>query len=80
MEKNKEKSREPFPPENTPQPPQVMDASKPPEGSKEKQQPNASAEPSGRQKKKEEKEDGKEEGKEKRLGESPIEIDDETTI
>jgi hypothetical protein len=53
-----------------------MDTSKPPEGSKEDQQPNASAESSGRQKKKEE----KEKGKEKLLGESPIEIDDETTI
>jgi hypothetical protein len=76
MEKNKNKSREPFPPENTPQPPQVMDTSKPPEGSKEKQQPKASAEESGRQKQNEK----KEEGKEKLLGESPIEIDDETTI
>ena len=27
--------REPFPPENTPQPPQVMDASKEPESEKE---------------------------------------------
>ena len=39
MEKDKNKVKEPFPPEHTPEPPQVMDTSRQPEsGTKENEQ------------------------------------------
>ena len=72
MKKNKDqnKSREPFSPENTPTPPQVMDTSKEPRNENrnkgKKEESDANAKQSGK--------------KEKLLGESPTEIDDETTI
>ncbi len=70
MEEKKEKIREPFPPENTPEPPQVMDTSRQPEsGTKEnEQEANKKKSP------------GDNNSKEKKLGESPQEIEDETTI
>ena len=84
MEKDKNKSkpneevREPFPPENTPRPPQVMDASKHPadiSGEEEKSSDKKKAE-----KKPQKKEPSSgEEDTGKRLGD-PMEIDDETTI
>ena len=70
MEKNKNKNkiREPFPPENTPVPPQVMDTSQQPEsGTKENDQAKAEQEKKDQQK-----------GK-KTVDDKP-EIDDETTI
>lgn len=72
MEKNKSKIKEPFPPENTPEPPQVMDTSRQPEsGTKENEQAKSSTnDASGKEKKKE---------KDKSVGDAP-DIDDETTI
>jgi hypothetical protein len=76
MEKNKNKNREPFPPENTPQPPQVMDTRHAPERDEKKSEESNSTVPKGDSNKRPE--DAK--GKKKLLGESPTEIDDETTI
>lgn len=70
--KSKDKSKEPFPPENTPQPPQVMDASKAPE-----QKDDRASQAGDSKKRPSDEEQGK---KKKLLGESPLEIDDETTI
>lgn len=72
------KIKEPYPPEQTPTPPQVID----PSVRKERNEP---AEPLSAKKRDEgtnekRKEPGTGESKEKLLGESPTEIDDETTI
>jgi hypothetical protein len=75
MEKNKNKQREPFDPENTPQPPQVMDTRKDPVRDEKKSEKSNSTVPKGDTDKRPANEDTG-----KRLGESPIEIDDETTI
>jgi hypothetical protein len=72
MKNQKNKSKEPFPPENTPTPPQVMDASKDPIPPKD--------EIPGGDQKVEKKQTEKSGEKKKLLGESPLEIDDETTI
>jgi hypothetical protein len=68
MKRNDKKSKveEPFPPEKTPQPAQVMNPA------------NRSAQ--GTENNKDQKKAEEEKPSEKKLGESPIEIDDETTI
>jgi hypothetical protein len=68
---DKNKIREPFPPENTPDPPQIVDPNQ--QNKKENQNPE-----NKQQDDKKNKQPQKDTGK--RLGESPIEIDDETTI
>jgi hypothetical protein len=74
MKKDKNKSREPFRPEDTPEPPQVMDTSKQHPESGDKM-------PEVKDKFKDDQQSGKSGGKnEKLLGDSPSEIDDETTI
>jgi hypothetical protein len=76
MKKDKKKTDERKPEVETPRPPQVMDVSRPPEkdeetsGVKNKASKNQSEQESKKKK----------ENKEKLLGESPLEIDDETTI
>jgi hypothetical protein len=73
--KNKPKVREPFPPENTPEPPQVMDTSIQPEsGTKESEQARLAD-----QQKNQGKPGQKKESNKKSLGDSDSEIDDETT-
>lgn len=74
--KKDKKSNEPFPPENTPTPPHVMN----PNASAEREEKTASKEdPAARQSRDKPSPQSKE-PKEKLLGESEIEIDDETTI
>jgi hypothetical protein len=72
MKKDKDKSKEPFRPEDTPEPPQVMDVSKqhPESGDKMPEVKDKFKDDQSRKRDK----------NEKLLGESPIEIDDETTI
>jgi hypothetical protein len=83
MKKNKKESEERKPEVETPRPPQVMDTSRPPEKDEEtsgvKNQISRTEGGHDPKKKKENKEK-KTETKEKLLGESPLEIDDETTI
>lgn len=85
MEKDKNKSdenkevREPFPPENTPRPPQVMDASKQPESISGEDTANSSKRKKEDKKTKKQEQPSGEEGTGKKLGD-PMEIDDETTI
>lgn len=74
-DKKNQPGREPFRPEDTPEPPQVMDTSREPENNQANRDRSKDAEP---QKEKTDKE--KEQKSDKKLGESPIEIDDETTI
>jgi hypothetical protein len=75
-DKNKNKSREPFPPSHTPEPPQVMDTSVQPEsGTKESEQARLANDQS-----KQDKNNQKKTDKKKAPGESGSEIDDETTI
>jgi hypothetical protein len=71
----KKKQREPFPAEHTPQPPQDIDPSITPRGSAD---PTSEGERDKRTNEKIKPEEKKE--KPKLLGESEIEIDDETTI
>jgi hypothetical protein len=76
VKKVEDKSREPFPPENTPTPPQVMNPSKePPKG----ESPSGKS-PSGRKDESHSHSSAESREKKKLLGESPIDIDDETTI
>jgi hypothetical protein len=74
--KNENKSREPIPQVNTPTPPQVMDTRMPPDQNEKK--PGKKT-PSPKNESKERPKDQEPE-KKKLLGESPLEIDDETTI
>ena len=76
-EKERSKIREPYTPEGTPNPPQIIDPSSRDER-KEKDKPdhNKTREAGNESKPTHESEDGKE----KLLGESETEIDDETTI
>jgi hypothetical protein len=69
---DKNKISEPLPPENTPDPPQVVDPNQQ-NKNKENHKPG-----NKQQDDKKNKQPQKDTGK--RLGESPIEIDDETTI
>jgi hypothetical protein len=74
--KKEDKSREAIPPVNTPTPPQVMDTRMPPDQNEKKPGKKASS-PKNESK---ERPKVQEPEKKKLLGESPIEIDDETTI
>ena len=76
METNNKESKEPFTPENTPQPPQVMDVRNKPERDEKQSDKSNSTVPKGDAGKRPE----NDQPGEKRLGESPIEIDDESTI
>lgn len=79
MKDERKNVQEPYRPESTPTPPQVIDPSRHPgenDSSNEKQQ-GKNATPSNE---KEQRKNEKGEAKEKLLGESPTEIDDETTI
>lgn len=68
MKKDKNKVKEPFPPEHTPQPPQVMDTSRQPEsGTKENEQAKMKENEAGEKKDK------------KSVGDAP-DIKDESTI
>jgi hypothetical protein len=78
MEKNKNKPKEAFSPENTPTPPQVMDTTKEPQRDEKKSENTNSTVPRGDAKSRPD--DRPKQASEKRLGESPLEIDDETTI
>lgn len=88
MKQDKNKIKEPYDPEHTPNPPQDIDPSQRKErGEKEapvenRQQENRgpAAQPKQKGKPEEEKPDQKKQEKPKLMGESPIEIDDETTI
>jgi hypothetical protein len=71
METNKHQYKEPFKPEDTPTPPQSMHPGPPAEQDK-KSPPEPPVDSSKKEK--------KPEPKKKLLGESEIEIDDETTI
>jgi hypothetical protein len=77
MKQDKNKIKEPYPPENTPSPPQIIDPNQRKERNEDdmpienRQKNNAGGENKSTQK-------GKE--KPKLLGESETEIDDETTI
>lgn len=86
-----EKAKEPFSPENTPVPPQVMDPRKDPNRDEELSDESNSTTPAGdasdrprKEKKPGETETGEKEGEHKKggklLGESDSQIDDETTI
>jgi hypothetical protein len=68
---DKNKIREPFPPEHTPGPPQVLD---PTQQNKKQETQKPENKKDDKNKKQPQKDSGK------RLGESPMEIDDETTI
>jgi hypothetical protein len=79
MEKKENKPKEAFTPENTPTPPQVMDTRKAPERDEKKSENTNSTVPRGDAKSRPDDRSNNGES-EKRLGESPLEIDDETTI
>jgi hypothetical protein len=72
--KNKKKIEEPFDPQNTPEPAQVMDPNKRKEEQDKRNSPANTAGQSQQPQKQ------KDEAKPKLLGESETEIDDETTI
>jgi hypothetical protein len=79
MEDDK-KIREPFTPENTPNPPQIIDPNKRNDEANEKA-PRKTAKPSAENKpERQDQKPDRSEKKEKLLGESETEITDETTI
>jgi len=71
MDKKKENHNEPYRPEDTPTPPQNMNPGKPGDERKPDQEPKAEKRKAA---------DKDKDPNKKLLGESPIEIDDETTI
>jgi hypothetical protein len=78
MEQDKKKIKEPYPPENTPSPPQIID----PSGRKEKNEDDRPIEGRPQNQKETDRQPVKkdQEKTKKLLGESETEIDDETTI
>ena len=78
---NEKEIKEPYRPENTPNPPQIIDPNRRPDESTEKEQVKAEKKSSpDQQPDRKNTKPGESEKKEKLLGESETEITDETTI